>query len=147
MNRELLTKIAEWLEAGAPHEAGISTFHMNYFIEPMYEEEYAEDYEKGFLPNPIHGCGTACCIAGAAWQFHHKDNPENQGRYLQDCHTDVADLLDLPYNDSHRLFYGEDPEGDTVDLNKVTAEQAAKVIRHLLATGKVDWSISGAEYE
>lgn len=137
MNRELLTQIAEWLEAGAPHKAGISQFNMNKLIDTA-------SYTNS--PNPIHGCGTACCIAGAAIQFTQENKnlpPMDRLPAISANWQQAGELLRLQDDLAYALFFGENLEGKwIVDLEEVTAKDAAKVIRHLLATGEVDWNLA-----
>lgn len=56
LNTALLNRIIDWLDAGAPHTVGF-TFDMMGAIVLDYDE-----IDDG-------GCGTSCCIAGAALAF------------------------------------------------------------------------------
>lgn len=65
MNIDRLTELAVWLEAGAPVSHGVTEFNM-----------------AGFIEAPTKGCGTACCIAGAAIQFSRETPFSSQAEYL-----------------------------------------------------------------
>lgn len=125
MNRELLTQIAKWLEAGAPHVRGIDRFDMNRFV---YTQEQGSN-----------SCGTSCCIAGAAEQFNrvNKGLPPFANLEMDDMEN-TKELLGLSPEVGKQLFYAPG-----YDIKAILPHQAAITIRHLLYTGKVDWSISG----
>lgn len=111
--QERLIEIAEWLESGGEHK-GATAF----------------DYGTWRAPNH---CGTTCCIGGAAEHF----NPAMMVDFFRDHFTDfeepAAYILGLEDGQANHLFYNG-PED-------VQPERAARVIRNLVATGNVDWSI------
>lgn len=141
MNKVRLIEIAEWLEGGAKH-ANIK-FDMQKGLVITEEALAAED--------PV-ACGTVCCIAGAAVAFNrdvinkHRlfgelnyyardENGEytkrevnwervrEQGRdALGLTDTQASQLFMPPYLSKHN-----DPA------------RAARVVRKLIKTGKVDW--------
>lgn len=123
MNKERLEIIATWLEAGAPHKHGVDGFSMR-------------EYRRS------DGCDTVCCIAGAAQQFFAPEAvglPESihaAAQLLLDLHDTHADRLFMPLNDFADFSAGPNKPG------YVTPMRAAKVIRHLMATGEVDWSVA-----
>lgn len=142
MNVERLTKLAEWLENGAPHEN--ITFDMTTTIK-----------FKVFNPEDEHEtarCGTVCCIAGAAVQFFHEDfehfvwcgirrgyvtGDANEDEYSWSLVSDEAmRLLDLPDGTAKRLFA---PSFGAELIRFSDPAWAARTIRHLIATGEVDW--------
>lgn len=119
---ERLVIIAEWLERGgdAIKDKGIGGFDMD-----MWQLE--------------RSCGTICCIGGSVAMFF----PDVYRHFMA---TDPEALehvspagkaLGLTEEQEQDLFF----EYESPDDNPVTAEDAAKVIRHLIATGEVDWEI------
>lgn len=152
MNVQRLTKIAEWLEAGAPHVGIVTGFDMQNFIR--------EGDAIG-----TNECGTSCCIAGAAVQF--KQQREHRRRYRNTSelvgmlweneklrseygnsseHHEAAFLarkdLGLTADQARKLFYGNYKQRRCwrqIPLHEINAAWAARTIRHLIKTGKVDW--------
>lgn len=134
-----LVKVAEWLENGAQHVT----------IDANGREIDSFDMEYGV--NEKDGCGTACCIAGAVYQFeglHGNYGPGDffcevspqakkflKGDDLTEEEQEALDALFLPWD-----FF------DYTDTEEFSdPKRAAKVIRHLLATGIVDWDIDVKE--
>ena len=119
MNVERLTEIAEWLEAGAPEvrEAGIVCFDMGSWS--------SIDAER---------CGTICCIGGYAQERFGASVMREPGNddltYKQ-----AGQLLGLSRFDAWNLFQ---PPG--IEFEEINSSWAARTIRHLLATGTVDWN-------
>jgi len=136
MRADRLTILAEWLEQGAPHKAGIDRFDMNH----------------GVAVDPADpACGTVCCIAGAATQFfgdkgqlfvgQAQADLEFQGDGEAEWHeveSEARYLLDLDRIVADQLFR---PNMLQVDWQHITPEKAGKVVRNLIDTGNVDWSI------
>lgn len=129
--RKALENVAAWLEAGAPHRILASGLQVDRFdmSEPVKVDA---------------ACGTSCCIAGAVCQFEalgidvrdHMGSLEWGG---EDGAMDLAGaFLGMPLADQLRMFepwnYFVGRDGD---FN--AAPRGAAVIRHYLATGKVDW--------
>jgi len=122
MNIERLTTLRDTLVALDP-----SRFNMKF---------WARDFETS---NPIysvsaleHNCGTAACIGGWAEalfdpdrKFHH--NGVAHAGELLGLDADVAERLFFPRDDDHA--WG------------ATSAQAAKVVDHLINTGRVEWSV------
>lgn len=152
MNTERLEEIARWLEGGAPH-AGV-TFKMNTGI--SLDLSSLEELSVPAAAEAVNSCGTACCIAGAAVQFFGTDYTTVLIGYAEaalnraddddiadvlrwidneaswgDIREEAAELLGLDNND---LFYAK-----PFEMKDVDAAWAARTIRHLLATGEVDW--------
>lgn len=144
MNVDRLIQLAEWLEAGAKHE------------------RIAFDMANGILflgvppdPSAVSGCNSSCCIAGAAVQFFGDvqavaDADAEFGlttAYIDFglIHTEAGSLLGLPWRLSTKLFlpswYLESGE-HLKDFNDPA--WAARTIRHLIATGEVDWEATRA---
>lgn len=138
-NKQALVKVAEWLEAGAPHttvhEHSIGKFDMEFAIEGRGE------------------CGTACCIAGAIVQFENLV-PAINGHSAADffapysvgnSHTEAgvgeiaADHLGISPYDAKALFepwtmFEYDAYEEFSDPYR-----AAQVVRNYLETGEVNW--------
>lgn len=129
---ESLTRVAEWLEAGAPHRRSdgrvVHGFNMSHGVG-------TED------------CGTTCCIAGAVCQFEglgvlSYDGEMNFFGDTDGAGTLAAKHMGLSDEVASRLFMPFDhwvTEGAGVSVSD--PEAAAKVVRHYLATGQVDWSV------
>lgn len=123
MNVDKLTEIAEWLEAGAPERDYVNEFHMANFIR-------------------ANGCGTSCCIAGAAVQFEcHGACGSTLDTYsAPEVYKAAKGLLGLSEETAQELFYAESIQDDRFKgLNDIGPQWAARVIRHLIATGRVEW--------
>lgn len=123
-----LTKLADWLEAGAPHTH--VKFNMGVWLA-------LTDAQGRYTHDPKTACGSVCCISGAAVQFF---APEVAKRSIEpgpdiNMNTAGAEALGLNYNEARDLFYGAD-----LDLEKITPRQAGAVVRHLIETGIVDWN-------
>lgn len=141
MNVDRLTKLAEWLEAGAKHERiAFDMLHGISFV--------------GASPHPstVTSCNSSCCIAGASVQFFGNvealaEADESFGaRGYQTTHIDfdlihgeAAALLDLPWQQSCELFL---PGESLHEFNDPA--WAGRTIRHLIATGEVDWEATRA---
>lgn len=80
-------------------------------------------------------CGTPACIAGAVIAFNYRtrnsihQHPFDAANQLLGLHPWVA----------QELFYASGAVDIGYSLSQVKPEWAAKVVRHLLATGEVDW--------
>lgn len=113
MNKEGLTIIAKWLEAGAPTKAGRNVVVQGFDMAECWKET---------------DCGTVCCIAGAAEQFlpFPKEKTGSVGRTQLGFDRPTWEALCLP---SGELRWG----------GVITPAWAARCIRRLIATGAVDW--------
>lgn len=126
--RRALVKVAEWLEAGAPHVDAkgrhLDEFDMNYTVADG-------------------SCGTMCCIAGAIYQFEHLT-----GSNVTACAGDYAGLSS---ENAFNLFFPWErlsQEYPALDDNaKPFSDKAvaARTIRTFLETGEIDWIGSGLD--
>lgn len=149
MNKQRLEHLAQWLEAGALHER--ITFDMDEGISFKVDD---------FDPDRPTDCRTACCLAGAAVQFFGDETwlaeamrrqyserdafdkhltlpfwgPYGQQRGHNNVLSKATELLGLTRAQAKSLFV---PGGWLPDYND--PQWAARTIRHLIATGKVDW--------
>lgn len=141
-----LTKVAQWLEAGAPHVQVTDDLEVGHF-----------DMEYAVVANPydIHGndCGTACCIAGAVCQFEMLGLDERDedgdlewilpGEDAREVDGNLgafflaSDYLGMDYDDAVRLFspFNLGLDGHTYRNPAI----AALVVRHFIETGEVSW--------
>ncbi|MDX9668748.1 hypothetical protein [Pseudomonas sp. P8_250] len=130
--RSALVKVAEWLEAGAPHVSLANGMDLDRFAMDSVVEVNDE-------------CGTSCCIAGAVCQFEGLglDNRQYDGELGWSGESGGFELaathLDMSDDDAHRMFEPWGYFGGT-DESFNSAPRGAAVIRHFLATGEVDWN-------
>lgn len=135
MNVELLARIAEWLEAGG------------------YDDKHGFNMACGVVRKddtsaPGHDCHTMCCIAGYAvmmfcnttasaalrmdWELR---APGNTLSWVVDVLPLARQVLDLDQKTADDLFT---PPGYD-DWGVWPPERAARMIRHLIDTGEVNW--------
>lgn len=93
-----------------------------------------EDAKDGFsMTNYNHSCGTPSCIAGwAAWEANNRHSVRNG-----EVSSLALEHLEISQDIGEELFY---PHG--YSYNRQSPQKAAAVLRHLAATGEVDWDIS-----
>lgn len=125
MNIANINRLADYLDA--LNEAAPGRFNMNQW--------YAE-----------HPCGTVGCIAGhamvlldpkgAIWGWKPSHAAAHLGLDIASSpkHDDIAEELFAPDEVDLKEACGH-------DYRSIRANHAAKVLRHLAATGKVDWSV------
>lgn len=145
-----LKRVADWLEAGAPHvqvndDIEIGHFNMEYAV--------VADADDG-------GCGTACCIAGAVCQFEmlglderHEDGsldwnlpayPDDDDGSDGGAFFLAADHLGMSYGDAEKMF---SPFNIGLDQHVyINPAIAALVVRHFIETGEVKWVDISDEY-
>lgn len=81
-----------------------------------------------------NGCGTRGCIAGwAVDRFH--PNPDTVMHFFKEGQA----LLELNYKQAKDLFYGPPAECLCNLYFDPSTSQVAAVLRHLAATGEVQW--------
>lgn len=119
MNKERLLHLAEVIER-APHERG-KWAESGYFA-PL----------TAFTMELWH-CGSVGCIGGWACKLFNDGNVVGT--------EEVAPLLGLSFETANTLFYPP----NRLDYSSITPAQAATVIRHLVETGEVDWTIIEGE--
>lgn len=125
-----LQRVARWLEAGAPH------------VDVNGREIDAFDMTKGI---ERADCGTACCIAGALVQFDNDPATEFTG-YWSDVLDDARRISGITNAEDASELFGLDDSAFYANERRfrgVKPEQAAKVIRHFIRTGVVDWNRVG----
>ena len=128
-----LTEVTEWLEAGAPHR--------------KIEGGVVDAFEMDVGVTIDTDCGTACCIAGAVCQFNQpfdlsdglgEQQNEVNWRGEEGVMARALSLLGLNRSGeglrlAHRIFRANDHN------EHITAEVAARVMRHFLNTGELEW--------
>lgn len=124
MNIERLDIIAKWLEDGAQHVDNHG-FNMNTW------------YAGGEHDYKGNECGTAMCIGGAAEQFFSEYQTTSNSTKVEV--KSGSEILGLDYDTAYDLFYPDSYLFESYD--DITPFMAAVVIRHLIATGEVDWGI------
>lgn len=145
LNIAALDRVAVWLEAGAPHTATPGGIPVTGF-----------DMSRGVAIDG-KGCGTVCCIAGAVCQFEGVTNAEvadmlatGEGNWRElgwwgtgGVAMQAQEILGLTSEQADSLFtpigYNSDEWED--DYRPLPAALAARVIRHLIATGDVNWEL------
>ncbi len=130
MNKTAIRRVAAAILAGtlATRKRGEK---IGFNMGPFYK---AAQWNSGdFLTDQTgHNCGTIACIAG--WTHFMHGGKSRQSAAIA---THAREVLGLTQKAADHLFC---PFG--VDNKTVTAQQAALVLYHLAATGKVDWDIS-----
>lgn len=122
MNISNILKVADAIEQASVPGLG---FNMNQVLCEAHPE------------NPDHTgrhCGTVGCIAG--WAFVLATGQMEQGRYGA-AKAMARNWLGLSERDAERLFYPD--FGLEVSYRSITQPQAARALRNLAITGKVDW--------
>lgn len=136
--KQALVRVAEWLEAGAPHvnidSRDIGMFDMGEAVTPNKQNEFGE------------ACGTACCIAGAVFQFEglggFEGNPTTGLDFFWEVSPKVREHLAIDEDTASALFLPwEHFDGEVEEFSDPAL--AAKVVREFIATGVVDWDIEG----
>lgn len=165
LNRENLNTLANWLEAGAPHES------LQFDMSTGMTIKVPVDYD----PENHNACITACCIAGAAVTFF--DHPQQMVEDNMGCADYVGedDAGDKEYqipwwavrDEATRLLFGEATDWeDSVAITELAERLflpqisnggslsqysdpawAARTVRHLMDTGNVDWKATYAGNE
>lgn len=140
MNITAIHTLAETLE-NLPPEKKVG-FNMG-----TYHHDLASDFGP-METNVGHQCGTVACIAGWASMFLREDGTGLLQRPRREIDIPAFDdlgahLLGLDENQANSLFEPMNYEFENADIDwgQITPAQAAKVLRHLAATGEVDWSI------
>lgn len=131
MNVERILELARRLENLDPPRPDMGFDMRDYFMSRNGVVFYALSY--GGLAWKPEECGTAGCIAGwtvAIWE------PE-EWREESFISGIAADILELSEEESRRLFTPS--SGQYPDCYSAKPAQVARVLRHLAATGEVDW--------
>lgn len=141
--KKALVKVAEWLEAGAPHVV-VNSGHKIVEFNMNFGGEWIEE-----------SCGTACCIAGAVVQFEDLMKPDGSGtiEFFSEDPEDVDEdeeralgageiaqnFLGITEGQANKLFMPfQDFEYEpSADFSR--PKRAAAVVRHFIKTDEVRW--------
>jgi len=131
MNREMILRVADAIEAAAKPEAKPEIgFNMGSF----YSDDAYEEDRTG------HACGTTACIAGWAMSLEGVPLKSIEVMPFETAVRLGAEVLGIDDLEiAGELFSTSDPR---LDLDRITPSQAVSVLRHLAGTGDVDWSIA-----
>ena len=125
-NIENLTKLLNWLEAGAPH----AHFNMSVGLVPQITVQYTNRYD---VP-PSTDCKTACCLAGAAVLLSNPDNLPPPSAYtstgeanFEKVYKTAKTWLGLDDETAIELF-----EPDHKDYIDITLGEATQAVRNVI---------------
>lgn len=129
MNVENILKVADAIEQHSIPDLG---FNMSGYIA-----------RRGVRDQSGHNCQTTACIAGYAAVLSGAVKPDEVDA---DAHEPGAAFLGLAGEAADSLFFARNhpqyrSRGSRL-WERITAPEAIAVLRHLAATGEVDWSIS-----
>lgn len=143
MNVDNLTRLADLLES--PRADGhfyIGSWYGKSQGSPTTRREFPamRSITTDTVSQFLHTCGTTACIGGWAGMLGAEDG------VIDNLWSDeqVREWMGLNsgahgYDQYYALCYGFGSD------DEITAPQAARVIRNLIATGKTDWSILNQE--
>jgi len=128
MNKKNILRLASHIE---------NLKHVNSLIWDKFSYEEPE-YDKFTMSYYAANCGTPCCIAGHAAELMLHD------RYGKDASLKLVNVPALAYE-----FFGEVFIDDKLyrlfvpqlNLEAITPEVAARVLRHLAETGEIKWPV------
>ena len=131
MNKTKIRKVAVALLNGtlATRKRGEK---IGFNLAPFY---YKSEGEMVHIDRTGHGCGSTACIAGWA---HFLEGGRAKNASTISMHA--REILGLDIERAEQLFAPMD-----INRSAVTPQQAAFVLFNLAETGKVDWSITGAQ--
>lgn len=137
INVENCNAILDWLDLGAPH----AVFDMEISSLPVsqvcFDEDDEEDLEKKGVfyeqveTKGIGSCGTACCIAGAAYGMMKGDISKTYGGpggvTWQEMSEAAGEWLGVPFNND--FYYNDLFENTRISKNATPADAAAALRR------------------
>lgn len=131
VNAQNILKVADAI-------AGKSIPGLGFFMDYLtYSGSSAADLDMIGTPN----CGTVACIAG--WASHVMGQPDNPS------FSEAQSFFGITAEQREELFYARNhplAEDDgygwvTAPLDEISGAQAVRTLRHLAATGEVDWTV------
>lgn len=117
VNAKNVLKVADAIET---HSIKTLGFNMAVWDKPYYEDMSG------------HDCRTCACIGGWTNRVFKRNDPR-AGSF------EAMKILDLSREERNALFFPNDPK--LLFAYKATPKKAAAVLRHLAATGKVNWRV------
>lgn len=132
MNVENILAVADAIEAACAPEAKPEIgFNMSLFCGPA--ETAGREDRTG------HHCGTVGCIVGWANFVAHRP----RATWKSEDHA--AAFLGLEFAEADDLFF---PSGFAIETwGEISAEHTVAVLRHLAATGEVNWTVGASSPE
>ncbi len=140
MNVERINAVADAIEQ---HTIPWLGFNMWNYLSDAAQMEYS-----GLKDHTEHNCNTVACIAGWTNAVRYNVSRADRDTFIDD--SGAADWLGLSYLDEENsqandLFYAHNhpayAEHGIEAWKDITAEQAVRTLRHLAATGVVDWTV------
>lgn len=128
MNKDNILAVADAIENHTIPDLG---FNMSNWFSPTSQDR---------RDNSGHGCGTVACVAGWSAVLATGRQPDNNRWYYGKDHAEkvAKEYLGLSWPDSSRLF---EPEEDVYEWRDIPPARAVAVLRHLAATGEIDWTV------
>lgn len=133
MHRERIQALITYLEDLSKAETeAVMGFNMNVYV-------FAGTTSAGYMDKSGHNCGTVGCIAGHTALLGRLFTPEMIEPEMDttEVFRFARDYLELGNEESQNLFMPQHP----VEWGKVTPQHAVRVLKKLLETGEVCWSI------
>ena len=146
MNTERINQLADDLDkvqAVNPKGFNMSTWGYGMIASLCNLPDYnSVSFQAIALDDRIDYCGTAGCIAGWTTLLHgetyHAEQPMVFARRYLELDEEMAPYLFMP--NEHEDDASDDYNAGRVIYAQINAGMAAKVLRHLAATGDVDWN-------
>lgn len=145
MNVEAINAVADAIEN---HTIPWLGFNMNFVMNdrrPTWTPP--DDDSDGWLhpDHTGHNCKTIACIAGWAYAVHRPEMCKLHAEQSPDRKPidpfnidEVEEIFGLDQVTVRELCF----PNHVGDLEDITTEHAVRVLRHLVATGEVDWSVA-----
>lgn len=143
IHRQRLLALARQVESKKPlrRKLGRRFYSIGFALETWFRQDMAAANQNT--------CGAAACLAGeAVMLFGTKEQRDSAcSKYFFPV-TVAGDLLGLDTYECTELFtpdlgIGRRDINITAARAKITGKQAARVVRHYVKTGNVDWSVRG----
>jgi len=138
--RQLWNDLLVWLETPAK-KRGKLKFNMGTWIRSPAIEKLSKDVIQESRVT-VRECGSICCIGGFAIL---RGSPkkavlvDDTGTwYDYESDEKAARYLGMTLEDARNLFY---PSTSCFRWHLISAKKTAKVVRHYLKTGIVDWNV------
>jgi len=145
MNKERILQVADAIEQHTIPWLGFNMGPFIYSAEGTAKAIAEKSPELEWsLDRSGHECGTVACIAGhaaiimadlkAPLETEAQVDEFAQGSFIREA----SEWLGLEAGPAHKLFFGD---GAETYRAHIPADQAVRTLRHLAATGQVDWTV------